>query len=481
MSRAQAIAKALASFDEGRYLEDLRRRVAIPTESQNPERLAELYRYLQDEMMPAFDRLGYDCWIFDNPCEGMGPVLLARRIEGERLPTVLGYGHGDVIRGYEAQWRDGLSPWNLIQEGDRVYGRGTADNKGQHTVHLCALAAVLATRGRLGFNSKFMIETGEENGSKGLEEIVAGNREAFAADVFIASDGPRVNVKQANITLGNRGVFNFDLVVDLRAGGHHSGNWGGLLANPGVILAHALASLTTAKGKILIPEWLPEGIPESVRTALKDVVRDGGEGDPQIDPDWGEPGFTPPEKVYGWNSFEVLAFKTGNPENPANAIPPRASAHCQLRYVVGSQPEKFIPALRHHLDRLGLQQVDIRPPPESNAAGFEAARTDPEHPWAQWVAAAIERTTGQKTVMLPNSGGSICNHLFHQHLGVPTIWIPHSYTGCSQHAPNEHILASVTREALGITAGVYWDLGEPGTPARERHVTVEEPSHESAL
>src|SRR3546814_3922242 len=74
-------------------------------------------------------------------------------------------------------------------------------------------------------------------------EIVQENREAFAADVFLASDGPRVNVERANINLGNRGAVNFDLHVDLREGGHHSGNWGGLLANPGIILAHVLATL----------------------------------------------------------------------------------------------------------------------------------------------------------------------------------------------------------------------------------------------
>jgi acetylornithine deacetylase/succinyl-diaminopimelate desuccinylase-like protein len=466
MSRTQAIDRAAAMYDDGRYLEDLRRRVAIPTESQNPERVPELYRYLTQEMQPAFEALGYSCRIFDNPFDGIGPVLLAQRIEAERLPTVLGYGHGDVIRGYEQQWRDGLSPWKLTQQGERIYGRGTADNKGQHCIHLCALEAVLKERGRLGFNSKFMIETGEENGSKGVAEIVDANRELFAADAFIASDGPRVNVRRANITLGNRGAINFDLVVDLREGGHHSGNWGGLLANPGVILAHAIASIASANGQMLIPQWLPAEIPASVRAALKDVVREGGENDPQIDPDWGEPNLTPVEKVYAWNTFEVLAFKTGNPENPVNAVPPRASAHCQIRYVVGSNPDEFMPALRRHLHRLGFDKVEVRPPPASNAADFKAARTDPDHPWARWVAEAIQRTTGHKTVVLPNSGGSICNYIFQDYLGLPTIWIPHSYTGCSQHAPNEHILAPVTREALAITAGVYWDLGEPGTPPR---------------
>ena len=197
-----------------------------------------------------------------------------------------------------------------------------------------------------------------------------------------------------------------------------------------------------------------------MREALKDVTRASDPGAPQMDPTWGEPNLTQAEKVYAWNTFEVLAFRTGNPDNPVNAIPPKATAHCQIRFVVGSDAEEFLPALRRHLDAHGFEQVHIRPPPAGNAAGFKPARTDPEHPWARWVAESIERTTGSKTIVLPNSGGSICNYIFQDHLGLPTIWIPHSYSGCCQHAPNEHILGSVTREAMAITAALYWDLGQ---------------------
>ena len=61
---------------------------------------------------------------------------------------------------------------------------------------------------------------------------------------------------------------------------------------------------------------------------------------------------------------------------------------------------------------------------------------------------------------MPNFGGSLPNDVFSDLLGLPTIWVPHSYPGCSQHAPDEHILLSVTEEALGIMAGLFWDLGE---------------------
>ena len=466
MSRDGCIRRALAYFDDGHYVLDLARRVAIPSESQNPDRLPDLARYLAEEMVPAFEAMGFACRVFDNPIEGGGPVLLAQSMEDEALPTVLGYGHGDVIRGYEDQWLEGLSPWRTVQRGDRLYGRGTADNKGQHTVNMCAMNAVLQERGRLGFNAKFIIETGEENGSAGLKEIIEANLDAFRADSFIASDGPRVAPDRPTVFLGARGAKNFDLSVDLRQGGHHSGNWGGLLANPGIILAHALASVVSQTGRIQIPEWLPEPMSNSVRDALKDITIDGGENAPDIDPEWGDAELTPAEQVFGWNSFEVLAFKTGNPENPVNAIPPKARAQCQIRFVAGSRRDEFLPALRRHLDDHGFDMVQITPPPPGNAIDFTATRTDPDHPWARWAAAAMERTTGKKTAVLPNLGGSICNDLFSDLLGLPTIWIPHSYGACSQHAPNEHILLSEARDAMGIMTGLYWDLGEPGTPAR---------------
>jgi hypothetical protein len=91
---------------------------------------------------------------------------------------------------------------------------------------------------------------------------------------------------------------------------------------------------------------------------------------------------------------------------------------------------------------------------------FPATRLDPEHPWVIWAAASLEKTTGQKPAILPNLGGSLPNDVFSDVLGLPTVWIPHSYASCSQHAPNEHMLASVARDALRLMAGLAWDLGE---------------------
>ncbi|HEU4930213.1 MAG TPA: M20 peptidase family dipeptidase, partial [Candidatus Krumholzibacteria bacterium] len=209
-------------------------------------------------------------------------------------------------------------------------------------------------------------------------------------------------------------------------------------------------------GQIKVPEWRPDSLTPAVRAALKGLPLEGEDG-PAIDTDWGEEGLTPAERVFGWCSFEVLAFVTGNTERPVNAIPARASATCQLRYVVGVDANDILPALRRHLDREGFANVKVAP---ARDAIFHATRLDPDSPWVKWTVASIERTTGSKPAILPNLGGSLPNEVFAHTLGLPTVWIPHSYAACSQHAPNEHLLAPVAREALRIMAGVYWDLGE---------------------
>src|ERR1700692_2446294 len=147
MSRADAIARAHAAFDSGRFLADLKRRVAFPGTSQEPARAAALRAYLDDEIVPALAPLGFTCRVLDNPPGP--PVRVAERIENQYFVTVLVYGHGDTIAGQDALWRSGLEPWRVVVEGERIYGRGTADNKGQHSVNIAALAAVLQERGAL--------------------------------------------------------------------------------------------------------------------------------------------------------------------------------------------------------------------------------------------------------------------------------------------------------------------------------------------
>ena len=460
MSREQAVVDAQAFFDNGTFKETLGRLVAMPTESQNPDRAPLLDAYIAREMWPVFEEMGFTCTVLHAP-GAKGPFLFAERHEADGLPTIFGYGHGDVIRGLDAEWKEGLSPWTLTERNGLWYGRGVVDNKGQHLVNIAALRAVLKTRGKLGFNAKYLIEMGEEMGSPGLKELCRAQADLFRSDVLIASDGPRLNADRPTLFLGARGGITFDLSIEAREGGHHSGNWGGILSDPAIQLAHAIASITSPTGQIRIHEWVPKHLPESVRRVLDGCEIDGGADGPVIDPHWGEPGLTPAEQVFGWCSFDVLAMKAGNPATPVNAVPPSAWARCQLRFVVGIDVDDILPALRRHLDRHGFAMVKVE---KARDEVFHATRLDPEDAWVDFVYASMQQSSGKKPAILPNLGGSLPNDIFADILHMKTIWVPHSYPGCSQHAPNEHVPAALFREALGIMAGIYWDIGSGKAP-----------------
>jgi acetylornithine deacetylase/succinyl-diaminopimelate desuccinylase-like protein len=443
--RARAIEHVTRQFLSGAFFASLAQKIAFKTESQREG--SNLVAYLT-HLAQEFAALGftYEIIIHENR-----PFLLAERLENAAYKTILGYGHGDVILGMAGQWQEGLDPFTLTKHEGKWYGRGIADNKAQHAIHLAAFSAIIETQGHLGFNSKFIIEMGEEIGSPALYNLVRAYKDRLKADLFIASDGPRFSATQPTLFLGSRGSLSFDLTVHPREGGHHSGNWGGLLRNPAIRLAHAIASLVDEKGQILLRSLVPDRLPEAVRAALAPLEMPS----PMIDKDWGEPHLSPAQRVYGWCNLEVLAMEAGHPAAPVNAIPPKAFARMQLRYVVGIDAENILKNIAQHLEENGFEDVQVSPP---RGAAFPATRLDPAHPAVAFVMNSLAQTTGKTPALLPNFGGGLPNDVFCEGLGLPTLWIPHSYPECNQHAVDEHLPESLIKEALQIMVGVYADI-----------------------
>lgn len=214
--------------------------------------------------------------------------------------------------------------------------------------------------------------------------------------------------------------------------------------------------ITDRRGQIRVTERRPDSLTDAVRAVLRALPVYDGTG-PAIDLEWGEEGLSPAERAFGWNSFAVLAMTSGRPDAPVNAISGSARATCPLRFVVGNDGGDILPALRRHLDRHGFEAVRIEP---RSAGAFTATRLDPDHPWVRFAAESVQRTVGRPPDVLPNLAGSLPNDCFADILGLPTVWIPHSYRGCAQHAPDEHMLKSVCREGLQVMAGLFWDLGD---------------------
>ena len=138
----------------------------------------------------------------------------------------------------------------------------------------------------------------------------------------------------------------------------------------------------------------------TLRAALSNIPVGGGPGNPDVE-DWGEPGLTPAERVIGWNTLEVLSLAAANPDTPVNAIPGSAQAHCQLRFVVGTDAASLGTVLRAHLDQYGFSMVDVEP-----GHLMDATRSDPDGSWVRLALASLERTEGIPAALLPTSAAA---------------------------------------------------------------------------
>lgn len=459
MSKEEAVKYVLKWFDDGYFEEQLAERIAMPTESQKNERKETLVKYICQNVGPALEKIGFTYKIVEHPSIPEQPFMIAQYIENPELPTILLYGHGDVVNGDASDWEEGLQPFLLTKKGDHWYGRGTADNKGQHTVNMSALEAVFKIRGgHLGFNCTWLLEMGEEVGSPALGKICEEHSSSLSADILFASDGPRVDATRPTLFLGNRGLVNFSMTLAPRLSYYHSGNWGGILMNPAIRLASAISSIVDKQGALLIDGLKPSSLTPAVREALQDIPVGGNLGDPLLDPNWGEPGLTQAEKLYGWNTLEVLSLASGNPELPGHAIPGSAKAVCQLRFVVGTKWTEVMSILRAYLDRKGFDDVKLE-----LLQSYPATRLDPSNKLVDWTLSTIAEATGKKPALLPNFGGGVPNYHFTDILNLPTLWIPHSYPSCGQHGANEHNLKTIYYEGLKIMTELFWKLGDEGS------------------
>ncbi|MEV7548628.1 M20 family metallopeptidase [Amycolatopsis sp. NPDC089917] len=457
---AELVSKAQEHVDSGAFFAELAELVRYPTVSDRPSGRVAIKAYLDEVLTPALNALGCVVTTYPNPDPDGGPFLIGARAESPELPTLLCYGHADVVAGHEGEWSEGRDPWTLTADGERWYGRGSADNKGQHLVNLTALRLLLAETGSLGFNLKFLFETGEEIGSPGLDAFVAAHREELSADVLIASDGPRLDAATPTLFLGARGSVRIALDVDLRPDAYHSGNWGGVLRNPATTLTGAIACLVDGHGRVQVPELLPPELPDSVRAALTDLEIGTTPGDPALDEGWGDTALTAAERLYGWNTLEVLSLGAADIDRPVNAIPGRARAMLQLRYVAGTDVDGVGEAITKHLAARGFSMVDV-----IAEASFVASRTPVDDPWAGWAQGVLDEVSDRPVAILPSFGGGLPNHVFTDVLGLPTLWLPHSYPGCLQHAPDEHLLAPIAREGLVLATALFHALGRRGEEA----------------
>ena len=388
---------------------------------------------------------------------GGHPVVYGDWLHADDAPTVIVYCH------YDVQPVDPLDLWETppfepqVRNG-RMYGRGVADDKGQLHMHLRATEALLATRGRLPVNLRFVFEGEEESSSVHLDAWLQANRERLAADLVVISDSGFFEGNLPAITLGLRGLMYCQIDVEGPPVDLHSGSYGGAVENPANALARIIAGLKDPDGRIVVPGFYDEVVElsaaeraalaelpfddEAYREALGLAVLAGEVGYTTLE----RRGARPTLDVNGiWGGFQGDGAKT--------IIPAHAHAKISCRLVADQDPARIFELVRDHI--LAIAPPGVRTSVRSLGGGHPSLMPM-DHPATQAAARALEATFG-RAPLFTREGGSIpvCAS-FDRLLGLPVVLLGFTNPDDNAHAPNESMV--LANHETGIRTIVrYWD------------------------
>jgi acetylornithine deacetylase/succinyl-diaminopimelate desuccinylase-like protein len=436
------------------YLELLR----IPSVSALSEHAPDMVRAAR-WIVAELDRIGLE---HAEVCETAGhPVVYADWLHAPDAPTILVYCH------YDVQPVDPIDLWEtapfdpFVRDG-RMVGRGAADDKGQLHMHLKAAEALLATRGKLPLNLRFVFEGEEESTSANLPGWLESNRHRLAADAVIISDTGFFEGNVPAITTSLRGMLytQIDVVgapVDL-----HSGSFGGTVQNPANALARIITELKAADGTVRVPGFYDDVVAptDEERFEISCLPFDEAAyleivGVPALVA--GEPGYTllecgairPTLDVNGiWGGFTGEGSKT--------IIPAHAHAKVSCRLVPDQDGEKLFAAFRDYVQSVAPKGVTVD---VQNLGTAKALRTDPKNPVSKAAARALQATFGVEPVFI-RSGGSIpVAPLFESMLGLPVVMLGFTNPDDNAHAPNETMVLLNYETGLRTICRLWDDLG----------------------
>ena len=388
------------------------------------------------------------------------PLVYGDWLHADGAPTILVYCH------YDVQPVDPIELWEtapfepFVRDG-RMVGRGAADDKGQLHMHLKAAEAVLATRGKLPLNLKFIFEGEEEHSSVGLEEWLAANRDLLAADAIVISDTGFFEGNVPALTTSLRGMVYTQIDVTGGPIDLHSGSYGGAVQNPANALARIITELKDPSGRVLVPGFYDDVVAPTREERFDISCLPFDEGDfrevtgvPELVV--GEPGFTLLECMGVRPTLDVNGIWGGfTGEGSKTIIPAHAHAKVSCRLVPDQDGEKLFEAIRDYVKQVAPRGVNVE---VQNLGTAKALRMDPELPVSKAAARALEATFGQAPVFI-RSGGSIpVAALFSDILGLPITMLGFTNPDDNAHAPNETMVLLNYETGLRTITRLWDDL-----------------------
>jgi acetylornithine deacetylase/succinyl-diaminopimelate desuccinylase-like protein len=388
---------------------------------------------------------------------GGHPVVYGDWLHAPGAPTAIVYGHYDVqpVDPIEL-WE--TAPFEPFIKGDRMIGRGSADDKGQIHIHLRATEAILATRGALPLNLKFVFEGEEEASSVHLDAWLGANKERLTADVAVISDTGFFEGNRPAITVGLRGICYVQVDVVGTAVDLHSGSFGGAVQNPANALAQIIAALKGPDGRIRVPGFYDDvvALTEVDRAAFAALPFDEEAyrsviGLPAL---VGEAGYSTLERRGGRPTLDVNGLWGGFEGDGAKTIiPAHAHAKISCRLVTAQDPGTIFELLRAFI-------LEVAPPgctvEVQFLGGGRPSLTPIDHPATQAAARAIEATFGVAPLYIREGGSIPVSASFEAILGLPVVLLGFTPPDDNAHAPNES-MSMANHETAIRTIAAYWD------------------------
>jgi acetylornithine deacetylase/succinyl-diaminopimelate desuccinylase-like protein len=417
-----------------RFLEELFELLRIPSISAQSDHRGDMVRcaeWLRDALLGSgADRAEV------MPTAG-NPVVYAEKIIDPALPTVLVYGHYDVMP------VDPLNEWNtdpfepVIKDG-RIYARGANDDKGQLYMHAKAFETMVATD-TLPCNIKFMIEGEEEIGSASLYGFCEGHKELLKSDIILVSDTSLIGWEIPSITAGLRGLTYMQIEVQGPAHDLHSGLYGGAVANPANVLADIIARLVDEQGRITIPGFYDD-VRELTATERADFNKapfDLEKYKRQLDVDdvQGEEGYTTVERTGVRPTLDVNGIWGGyTGEGTKTIIPATASAKISMRLVPNQDYHKIAELFTRYVESIAPKSVRVKCEFLHGGAPYVSPTDLPAY---QAAARAMEETFGKRPLPFYSGGSIPIVSGFEQILGVKSILMGFGLDIDAIHSPNE--------------------------------------------
>jgi acetylornithine deacetylase/succinyl-diaminopimelate desuccinylase-like protein len=421
---------------------------SISTKSENKSDVERAARWVAEKLRGQFEKV-------EVIATKGHPLVYAETAQAPGKPTVLFYGH------YDVQPPEPLELWTspafepTVRNGN-LYGRGTADDKGQIHIHFAAFEALHKTQGRLPINVKVIIEGEEEVGGEALYAYVKENKEKLKADVLVVSDTSMLAPGVPSVTYGLRGLNYYQIEVSGPAQDLHSGVFGGAVPNPLTILCELFAKLHDKNLRVTVPGFYDDvaKLSKAERKALHSLPWKAKEfkktvGAPALS---GEKGFSIVEQVWCRPTMELNGIWGGYMgEGAKTVIPAKAWAKFSTRLVPDQNPEKIAKQVEKHIRKLLPRTVTCKIEMLSSGKPWVAPFT---HPFFEAARRALEKGFGRKAVFIREGGSIPFVTEMHDTFKVPCILMGFGLPDENAHAPDEHI--SLENYFGGIKAAAYF-------------------------